>query len=140
LTSIACECLFFVAAAVTGGAVNKKQHIPRAFVAAFSNGEDRKSKKAKRNLEYQEKIQTLESAHNQRQNSWQKFASGGGGSSSSTSSKAKATSSLKVAPPLKKTSMFSTPDDPNAKVGVVGSGKGMTQFQQRGKHVYERVD
>jgi len=44
----------------------------------------------------------------------------------------------KIIAPMKKTSMFATPDDPNAKVGVVGSGRGMTEFQKRGKHLYER--
>lgn len=34
-------------------------------------------------------------------------------------------------------SMFKTPDDPLAKVGVVGAGRGMTQYQDRSKHVYQ---
>ncbi|KAG0098762.1 hypothetical protein BGZ93_010475 [Podila epicladia] len=59
----------------------------------------------------------------QKQMAWQNFAKGG-------VKKAKGSGGM-----LKK-SIFATPDNPEGKVGVVGSGKGMTQFQQRGKHVY----
>ncbi|KAI8890645.1 hypothetical protein K501DRAFT_319618 [Backusella circina FSU 941] len=38
---------------------------------------------------------------------------------------------------INKKSIFKTPDNPEGKVGVVGSGRGMTTFQQRGKHVYD---
>jgi survival-of-motor-neuron-related-splicing factor 30 len=34
---------------------------------------------------------------------------------------------------LKRESMFKTPDAPEAKVGVVGSGQGMTDFDARKK-------
>ncbi|KAK0549526.1 hypothetical protein OC845_003064 [Tilletia horrida] len=34
-------------------------------------------------------------------------------------------------------SMFRTPDDPLAKVGVVGAGRGMTQTTNRSKHVFD---
>ncbi|KAF9111836.1 hypothetical protein BGX27_004370 [Mortierella sp. AM989] len=60
----------------------------------------------------------------QKQMAWQSFAKGG------------AKKGAKAAPVLKK-SIFATPDNPEGKVGVVGSGKGMTQFQQRGKHIYD---
>ncbi|KAF9413606.1 hypothetical protein BGZ94_000675 [Podila epigama] len=62
----------------------------------------------------------------QKQMAWQNFAKGG-------AKKSKGTSGI-----LKK-SIFATPDNPDGKVGVVGSGKGMTQFQQRGKHIYGSV-
>ncbi|KAG0232848.1 hypothetical protein BGW42_007857 [Actinomortierella wolfii] len=55
----------------------------------------------------------------QKQNAWKSFATKG-----------------KKTGILAKKSMFATPDNPHGKVGVVGSGKGMTQFQQRGKHIY----
>ncbi|KAI7900545.1 uncharacterized protein BX663DRAFT_439089 [Cokeromyces recurvatus] len=42
----------------------------------------------------------------------------------------------KAVPVINKKSIFKTPDNPEGKVGVVGSGKGMTSFQQRGKHIY----
>ncbi|GJJ76046.1 survival of motor neuron-related-splicing factor 30 [Entomortierella parvispora] len=60
----------------------------------------------------------------QKQMAWQNFAKGGAKKS-------------KGGPILKK-SIFATPDNPEGRVGVVGSGKGMTQFQQRGKHIYDQ--
>ncbi|KAI9348820.1 hypothetical protein BD770DRAFT_395048 [Pilaira anomala] len=59
-----------------------------------------------------------------KKNAWLNFATG-------SSSKKK-----KIAPVINKKSIFKTPDNPEGKVGVVGSGKGMTTYQQRGKHVY----
>ncbi|KAI8340752.1 hypothetical protein BC941DRAFT_493448 [Chlamydoabsidia padenii] len=41
----------------------------------------------------------------------------------------------KVAP-INKKSIFKTPDNPESKVGVVGSGRGMTSYQQPGKHSF----
>jgi survival-of-motor-neuron-related-splicing factor 30 len=38
---------------------------------------------------------------------------------------------------LGETSMFRSPDDPLAKVGVVGSGRGMTKEKPRTKHVFD---
>ncbi|KAG0365288.1 hypothetical protein BGX24_004211 [Mortierella sp. AD032] len=60
----------------------------------------------------------------QKQMAWQSFAKGGGKKGTKTGGTG-----------IKK-SIFATPDNPEGKVGVVGSGKGMTQFQQRGKHLY----
>ncbi|KAF9274560.1 hypothetical protein BGZ68_000533 [Mortierella alpina] len=57
----------------------------------------------------------------QKQMAWQNFAKGG---------------AKKTKGPALKKSIFATPDNPEGKVGVVGSGKGMTSFQQRGKHIY----
>ncbi|KAJ3267501.1 hypothetical protein HK104_005818, partial [Borealophlyctis nickersoniae] len=65
-----------------------------------------------------------ESEQAEKQKAWLSFATGKG-------------SKKAPAPLLKKSSIFSTPDDPNAKVGVVGSGKPMTQFHQRGKHIFQ---
>lgn len=36
----------------------------------------------------------------------------------------------------KKESIFKSPDDPFGKVGVTGSGKGLTEFQKREKHLH----
>ncbi|KAA8916866.1 hypothetical protein TRICI_000985 [Trichomonascus ciferrii] len=38
---------------------------------------------------------------------------------------------------LGETSMFRSPDDPQARVGVVGSGRGMTKEKPRTKHVFD---
>ncbi|TPX74177.1 hypothetical protein CcCBS67573_g04550 [Chytriomyces confervae] len=119
-------------AAVTGGAANKRNKTPQAVAAAFSNGTDRSTKRKKANLEYHEHVKQKETEQLEKQSAWKAFATGAG------SGKKKA--ALKTVAPLKKQSMFASPDDPNAKVGVVGSGKGMTNFQQRGRHVYERTE
>lgn len=36
----------------------------------------------------------------------------------------------------KRESIFKSPDDPTGKVGVTGSGKGLTEFQKREKHLH----
>ncbi|CAO3615487.1 unnamed protein product [Cunninghamella blakesleeana] len=41
---------------------------------------------------------------------------------------------------INKKSIFKTPDNPDSKVGVVGSGRGMTSYQQRGRHSYNNAD
>ncbi|KAI8929140.1 hypothetical protein BC831DRAFT_444854, partial [Entophlyctis helioformis] len=86
-----------------------------------------------------------------KQQAWLKFATAGvkkkGGPSPSSSSSA--ASPAATAPsgvlasaigakvsgalvmPLQRKSMFSTPDDPNARVGVIGSGRPMTAFSGR---------
>jgi len=43
----------------------------------------------------------------------------------------------KAAKKLKKESMFKTPEGYEGKVGVVGSGQGMTDFAKRGKHIFQ---
>ncbi|KAI9001701.1 hypothetical protein BC832DRAFT_562442 [Gaertneriomyces semiglobifer] len=63
----------------------------------------------------------------EKQQAWLAFATGAKGKK-------------KAVAPLKKPSIFATPDDPNARVGVVGSGKPMTNFQQRGKHIFSVDD
>ncbi|KAG0242937.1 hypothetical protein BGW41_003102 [Actinomortierella wolfii] len=82
-----------------------------ATTAAAGKVAPKKKKVNKAAEEAQEQIQ--------KQNAWKNFATKG-----------------KKTGILAKKSMFATPDSPHGKVGVVGSGKGMTQFQQRGKHIY----
>ncbi|KAJ3104294.1 Leukotriene A-4 hydrolase [Phlyctochytrium planicorne] len=115
-------------AAVTGGVNTKKRPTPKTYAVAFGNGTDRRSKKKQRLLEHQEAVKAVESEHLKKQQAWKSFATGG------------KKSSLKTAPPLKKQSMFATPEDPNARVGVIGSGKPMTNFQQKGKHIYDTTN
>ncbi|CAO3675431.1 unnamed protein product [Umbelopsis ramanniana] len=59
-----------------------------------------------------------------KKNAWLNFAN--------KAEKKKKTSAI----PINKKSIFKTPDNPEGKVGVIGSGRGMTDFQQRGKHQY----
>ncbi|KAI9266593.1 hypothetical protein BDA99DRAFT_558656 [Phascolomyces articulosus] len=62
-----------------------------------------------------------------KKNAWLNFASG---------ADSKKKKKKMAAAPINKKSIFKTPDNPAGKVGVVGSGRGMTSFQQRGKHLY----
>ncbi|KAI8929145.1 hypothetical protein BC831DRAFT_444869, partial [Entophlyctis helioformis] len=97
-----------------------------------------------------------------KQQAWLKFATAGvkkkGGPSPSSSSSSSAASPAATAPsgvlasaigakvsgalvmPLQRKSMFSTPDDPNARVGVIGSGRPMTAFSGRGRHVFSKTE
>ncbi|KAJ1569014.1 hypothetical protein HK096_004506 [Nowakowskiella sp. JEL0078] len=89
------------------------------------------TKQKKKGFKSKDAVSKKDLEQMEKQNAWKKFATG------STSKISK-----KAAVPLltKHRSIFATPDDPNAKVGVVGSGKPMTQFQQRGKHIYDPED
>ncbi|KNE63365.1 hypothetical protein AMAG_08503 [Allomyces macrogynus ATCC 38327] len=76
------------------------------------------------------KLEAVNAEHTKAQQSWLQFASG--------KKKGNAVSStFKPVPILAKKSMFATPDNPHAKVGVTGSGRGMTDFSERGKHKFE---
>ncbi|CAG8484157.1 3378_t:CDS:2 [Scutellospora calospora] len=69
-----------------------------------------------------------------KQKTWLAFASGPSVAPGKKTTKTKRL----VQPPINKRSIFATPENPEGKVGVVGSGKPMTQFQQRGKHIFDR--
>ncbi|KAI7878607.1 hypothetical protein K492DRAFT_208867 [Lichtheimia hyalospora FSU 10163] len=62
-----------------------------------------------------------------KKNAWQNFAS---------SAQKQKKKGRMAATPINKKSIFKTPDNPDSKVGVVGSGRGMTSYQQRGKHLF----
>ncbi|CAG8549291.1 6312_t:CDS:2 [Acaulospora morrowiae] len=70
-----------------------------------------------------------------KQKTWLAFASGPSAAPGRKTTKTKRL----VQPPINKKSIFATPENPEGKVGVVGSGKPMTQFQQRGKHIFDRI-
>lgn len=40
----------------------------------------------------------------------------------------------------KKGSIFAVPDGPDAKVGVIGSGKGMTEYKNANRHDFNDQD
>ncbi|XP_048231794.1 uncharacterized protein LOC8262560 isoform X5 [Ricinus communis] len=71
------------------------------------------------------RFEQLEVVQNKRQNAWQQFQTTKG-------------SSKKIGffSGRKRESIFKSPDDPNGKVGVTGSGKGLTEFQRREKHLH----
>ncbi|CAN8266745.1 unnamed protein product [Cochlearia groenlandica] len=72
-----------------------------------------------------ERQEQLDVAQNKKQNAWQQFQT----------TKAK-TKKVGFFTGRKKESIFKTPEDPFGKVGVIGSGKGLTDFQKREKHLH----
>ncbi|KAG6553817.1 hypothetical protein Mapa_004734 [Marchantia paleacea] len=75
-----------------------------------------------------QRLEQMELTQNKRQNAWQQFQTAKG-------------KSKKVGffTGRKKESIFKSPDDPKGKVGVTGSGKGITEFHKREKHLHMRV-
>lgn len=71
------------------------------------------------------RMEQLEVTQNKRQNAWQQFQT--------TKGKAK---KIGFFSGRKRESIFKSPDDPQGKVGVTGSGKGLTEFQRREKHFH----
>ncbi|PWN51234.1 hypothetical protein IE53DRAFT_58808 [Violaceomyces palustris] len=84
--------------------------------------EAEKERKRRKNEKKSEKYAAKQAAQEDKAQAWQKFAKKG-------AKKGYGMGGEK--------SIFKTPDDPYAKVGVVGAGRGMTQYNQRSKHVYE---
>ncbi|KAG6505472.1 hypothetical protein ZIOFF_037828 [Zingiber officinale] len=86
-----------------------------------------KAAKRKKIHSFKSKVRSeqLEVAQNKRQNAWQQFQSAKG-----------KTKKIGFFSGRKRESIFKSPDDPNGKVGVIGSGKGLTEFQKREKHLH----
>ncbi|KAF1867146.1 hypothetical protein Lal_00049575 [Lupinus albus] len=91
--------------------------------------EDVKAAKRKKMHAFKSKmrIEQLEVTQNNRQNAWQQFQS--------TKGKAKKANAIHLVwlqigffSGRKRESIFKSPDDPEGKVGVTGSGKGLTEF------------
>ncbi|XP_019450384.1 PREDICTED: survival of motor neuron-related-splicing factor 30-like isoform X1 [Lupinus angustifolius] len=89
--------------------------------------EDVKAAKRKKIHAFKSKmrIEKLEVTQNKRQNAWQQFQSTKG-----------KTKKIGFFSGRKRESIFKSPDDPEGKVGVTGSGKGLTEFQKREKHFH----
>eukprot|EP00252_Welwitschia_mirabilis_P018294 TRINITY_DN4065_c0_g1_i5.p1 TRINITY_DN4065_c0_g1~~TRINITY_DN4065_c0_g1_i5.p1 ORF type:complete len:169 (-),score=57.49 TRINITY_DN4065_c0_g1_i5:360-866(-) len=89
--------------------------------------EDVKAAKRKKIHAFKSKIrlEQLEMTQNKRQNAWQQFQT--------TKGKSK---KIGFFSGRKRESIFKSPDDPRGKVGVTGSGKGVTEFQKREKHLH----
>ncbi|KAK2661468.1 hypothetical protein Ddye_000042 [Dipteronia dyeriana] len=89
--------------------------------------EDVKATKRKKIHAFKSKMrfEQLENTQNKRQNAWQQFQT--------TKGKTKKVGFFSG---RKRESIFKSPDDPNGKVGVTGSGKGLTEFQKREKHLH----
>ncbi|KAL9451867.1 hypothetical protein AB3S75_013444 [Citrus x aurantiifolia] len=89
--------------------------------------EDVKAAKRKKIHAFKSKMrfEQLEVTQNKRQNAWQQFQT--------TKGKTKKVGFFSG---RKRESIFKSPDDPYGKVGVTGSGKGLTDFQKREKHLH----
>ncbi|XP_057860988.2 uncharacterized protein LOC131069527 [Cryptomeria japonica] len=89
--------------------------------------EDVKAAKKKKIHAFKSKVrlEQQEVTQNKRQNAWQQFQT--------TKSQSK---KIGFFSGRKKESIFKSPDDPKGKVGVTGSGKGITEFQKREKHLH----
>ncbi|KQJ94817.1 survival of motor neuron-related-splicing factor 30 isoform X2 [Brachypodium distachyon] len=89
--------------------------------------EDVKTAKRKKIHAFKSKarFEQLEFNQNKRQNAWQQFQT--------TKGKAKKVGFFSG---RKKESIFKSPEDHRGKVGVTGSGKGLTDFQRREKHLH----
>ncbi|XP_047164136.1 survival of motor neuron-related-splicing factor 30 isoform X2 [Vigna umbellata] len=105
-----------------------KQAIKRKIAQAASIDLQSRSLPAKLRIEAddpEDVMEQLEVTQNKRQNAWQQFQS--------TKGKAK---KIGFFSGRKRESIFKSPDDPQGKVGVTGSGKGLTEFQKREKHFH----
>ncbi|KAL3651512.1 hypothetical protein CASFOL_004514 [Castilleja foliolosa] len=71
------------------------------------------------------RMEAKEVTQNKRQNAWQQFQT--------TKGKSK---KIGFFSGRKRESIFKSPEDPFGKVGVTGSGKGLTEFQKREKHLH----
>ncbi|KAL6560653.1 hypothetical protein OROGR_004212 [Orobanche gracilis] len=89
--------------------------------------EDVKAAKRKKIHAFKSKMrmEAKEVTQNKRQNDWQKFQT--------TKGKSKKVGFFSC---RKRESIFKSPEDPFGKVGVTGSGKGLTEFQKREKHLH----
>ncbi|KAL0412803.1 UNVERIFIED_CONTAM: Survival of motor neuron-related-splicing factor 30 [Sesamum radiatum] len=89
--------------------------------------EDVKAAKRKKIHAFKSKMrmEAKEVTQNKRQNAWQQFQT--------TKGRAKKVGFFSG---RKRESIFKSPDDPFGKVGVTGSGKGLTEFQKREKHLH----
>jgi len=85
--------------------------------------EEERERKKKKNEKKLETRAAKAKEQNEKQASWQKFAK---------KAERKGVTIAGVAG----TSIFKTPDNPLGKVGVTGSGKAMTEYAARTKHVY----
>uniref|UniRef100_A0A3Q7ER66 Tudor domain-containing protein n=1 Tax=Solanum lycopersicum TaxID=4081 RepID=A0A3Q7ER66_SOLLC len=105
----------------------QSRSLPAKLLIDPNDPEDVKAAKKKKIHAFKSKvrIEQLEVAQNKRQNAWQQFQSTKG-----------QTKKVGFFSGRKRESIFKSPEDPHGKVGVTGSGKGLTDFQKREKHLH----
>eukprot|EP00898_Chlorokybus_atmophyticus_P009289 jgi/Chlat1/990/Chrsp108S01415 len=101
--------------------------LPARLRVLPTDTEDEKAKKRKQQHAFKsrQRMARLEVEHNSKATSWKRFQTG----KANTSKKAGFLTGTR------KGSIFATPDNPEGKVGVTGSGKPMTDFAKRDKYV-----
>ncbi|KAL0927809.1 hypothetical protein M5K25_002020 [Dendrobium thyrsiflorum] len=105
----------------------QRRTIPQKLRIEPTDPEDVKAAKRKKIHAFKSKarVEQLEVVQNKRQNAWQQFQSAKG-----------KTKKIGFFSGRKRESIFKSPEDPTGKVGVTGSGKGLTEFQKREKHLH----
>ncbi|KAK9287365.1 hypothetical protein L1049_015782 [Liquidambar formosana] len=105
----------------------QSRSLPAKLKIEPDDSEDVKAAKRKKIHSFKSKmrLEQLEVTQNKRQNAWQQFQT--------TKGKTKKVGFFSG---RKRESIFKSPEDPNGKVGVTGSGKGLTEFQKREKHLH----
>uniref|UniRef100_A0A5B6YTP7 Survival of motor neuron-related-splicing factor 30 n=1 Tax=Davidia involucrata TaxID=16924 RepID=A0A5B6YTP7_DAVIN len=105
----------------------QSRSLPEKFRIDPNDPEDVKAAKRKKIHSFKSKVrmEQLEVTQNKRQNAWQQFQT--------TKGRAK---KIGFFSGRKRESIFKSPEDPSGKVGVTGSGKGLTDFQKREKHLH----
>ena len=104
--------------------------MPKSFIIV--DGDDKatidRKKKLQKGFKSKKRLQEKEAETNKRQSSWLQFQNGqsGGG---------KGSKKRKLHDYAKQSSMFRTSE--KGKVGVVGSGQGLTRFGERKKHEFQ---
>ncbi|KAK4757490.1 hypothetical protein SAY87_018791 [Trapa incisa] len=103
------------------------KRLPEKLLIQPDDPEDVRVAKKKKIHAFKSKmrLEEREAAQNKKQNAWQQFQT--------TKGRAKKVGFFSG---RKRESIFKSPDDPNGKVGVTGSGKGLTEFQKREKHLH----
>ncbi|KAM7470238.1 hypothetical protein LguiA_008421 [Lonicera macranthoides] len=116
-----------IAQAANADADFQSRSLPAKLRIEPDDPEDVKAAKRKKIHSFKSKMrkEQLEVTQNKRQNAWQQFQT--------TKGRAKKVGFFSG---RKKESIFKSPDDPFGKVGVTGSGKGLTEFQKREKHLH----
>ncbi|KAK6121238.1 hypothetical protein DH2020_045012 [Rehmannia glutinosa] len=101
--------------------------VPQKLQIDPNDPEDVKAAKRKKIHAFKSKMrmEAKEVTQNKRQNAWQQFQT--------TKGRAKKVGFFSG---RKRESIFKSPEDPFGKVGVTGSGKGLTEFQKREKHLH----
>lgn len=100
--------------------------LPSAKRKVKEEEDEEKERKRKKNEKKLETRAAKAKEQLQKQATWQKFA------------KKSEKKGVHIAG-MAGTSIFKTPDNPLGRVGVTGSGRGMTEYQAKGKHKFDSV-